>query len=60
MLWVWFVTTIQAFEREKTIHALDRAATVIGYLKLYITFISVFRTKRQQVFQEFDLLSISL
>jgi hypothetical protein len=27
---VWFEPTIPVFEREKTIHALDRAATVIG------------------------------
>jgi hypothetical protein len=27
---VGFELTIQAFEREKTVHALDRAATVIG------------------------------
>jgi hypothetical protein len=27
---VWFEPTIPAFEREKTVHALDRAATVIG------------------------------
>jgi hypothetical protein len=30
MPWVGFELTIPAFEREKTIHALDRAATVIG------------------------------
>jgi hypothetical protein len=28
---VGFEPTIQAFEREKTVHALDRAATVIGH-----------------------------
>jgi hypothetical protein len=27
---VWFEPTISAFEREKTVHALDRAVTVIG------------------------------
>jgi hypothetical protein len=28
--------TIAAFERAKTVHALDRAATVIGELKYYL------------------------
>jgi hypothetical protein len=31
MPWVGFEPTIPAFERAKTIHALDRAATVTGY-----------------------------
>jgi hypothetical protein len=31
MSWVGFEPTIPAFERAKTFHALDRAATVIGY-----------------------------
>jgi hypothetical protein len=30
MPWVGFEPTIPVFERAKTIHALDRAATVIG------------------------------
>jgi hypothetical protein len=30
MPWVGFEPTIQAFEPAKTVHALDRAATVIG------------------------------
>jgi hypothetical protein len=30
MSWVGFESTIPVFEREKTIHALYRAATVIG------------------------------
>jgi hypothetical protein len=30
MPYVGFETTIPAFERAKTVHALDRAATVIG------------------------------
>jgi hypothetical protein len=30
MTWVGFETTIPAFERTKTVHALDSAATVIG------------------------------
>jgi hypothetical protein len=30
MPWVGFETTIPVFERAKTVHALDRAATVIG------------------------------
>jgi hypothetical protein len=31
MLWVGFEPKIPAFERAKTVHALDRAATVIGW-----------------------------
>jgi hypothetical protein len=30
MPWMGFETTIPAFERAKTVHALDRAAIVIG------------------------------
>jgi hypothetical protein len=30
MIWVGFETTIPAFERAKTVHALHREATVIG------------------------------
>jgi hypothetical protein len=33
MSWVRFETTIPAFERAKTVHALERAATVIGALR---------------------------
>jgi hypothetical protein len=33
MPWVGFEPTIPAFERAKTVHALDAAATVIGWLK---------------------------
>jgi hypothetical protein len=33
MPWVGFELTIPAFERAKTVHALDRAATVIGSAK---------------------------
>jgi hypothetical protein len=32
---VGFETTIPEFERAKTVHALDHAATVSGYLKIY-------------------------
>jgi hypothetical protein len=35
MLRVGFEATTQAFEREKTVHALDRAATVIGSVYKY-------------------------
>jgi hypothetical protein len=31
---VGYEATIQAFEREKTFHALDRAATVLSYFAL--------------------------
>jgi hypothetical protein len=34
MPWVEFEPTIPAFEREKTVHALDRAATVICTFRL--------------------------
>jgi hypothetical protein len=28
---IWFEPTVPVFERAKTVHALNRAATVIGY-----------------------------
>jgi hypothetical protein len=34
---VGFELTIPAFERAKTVHAVDRAATVIGMYALYIS-----------------------
>jgi hypothetical protein len=36
MPWEGFETTIPAFERAKTVHALDSAATVIGEFELHI------------------------
>jgi hypothetical protein len=30
-----FEPTIPAFERAKTLHALDRAATVVGFFTIY-------------------------
>jgi hypothetical protein len=39
---VRFETTIPAFEQTKTVHALDRAATVIGRRNLYILKISIY------------------
>jgi hypothetical protein len=38
MSWVGFEPTIQASERVKTVHALDRAATVTGCLILFFFF----------------------
>jgi hypothetical protein len=38
---VRFELTIPAFERAKTLYALDRAAAVIGWLYLYHTFITL-------------------
>jgi hypothetical protein len=35
MPWVGFEPTIPVFERAKTVHALDRAATVIGRGNIY-------------------------
>jgi hypothetical protein len=35
MSWVGFEPTTQMFERTKTVHDWDRAATVIGLLILY-------------------------
>jgi hypothetical protein len=35
MPWVGFELTIPVFERAKMVHALDRAATVIGPVFLY-------------------------
>jgi hypothetical protein len=34
MRWVGFEPTILVFERAKTVRALDRAATVIGVIKI--------------------------
>jgi hypothetical protein len=39
MPWVGFEPKIPAFERAKRVHALDRAATVIGFLKDYEIYI---------------------
>jgi hypothetical protein len=36
MSWVGSEPTIPVLERAKTVHALDRAATVIGELKYYL------------------------
>jgi hypothetical protein len=33
MPWVWFESTTPAFERAKTVHALDRAATVVDLIR---------------------------
>jgi hypothetical protein len=33
MLWLGFEPTIPAFKRAKTVHTLDRAATVIGFFQ---------------------------
>jgi hypothetical protein len=33
MLWVGFEPTIPASERAKTVHTLDRAATVTGFIE---------------------------
>jgi hypothetical protein len=35
--WVWFETTIPAFERAKTVHSLDRAGIVIGVQIFYFS-----------------------
>jgi hypothetical protein len=40
MAYVAFETTIPASERAKTVHALDRAATVTGILRFYIYIIT--------------------
>jgi hypothetical protein len=42
--WVWFEPTIPAFERAKAVHALDRAATVIGDIRLTIYILLVLTT----------------
>jgi hypothetical protein len=36
MTWVGFEPTIPVLERAKTVHALDRAATLIGKISLYV------------------------
>jgi hypothetical protein len=35
MPWVEFEPTVPAFKQEKTVHALDRAATVIEIISVY-------------------------
>jgi hypothetical protein len=46
MAWVGFEPTITALERAKTVHVLDRSATVTGntevYCKLYVHYDSIF------------------
>jgi hypothetical protein len=37
MPWVGFEPTIPAFERAKTVHVLDRAATVFGVIAIELT-----------------------
>jgi hypothetical protein len=44
---VGFESTIPVFERAKTVYALDRAATVIGYELLK----GLFRTRKEVVLQ---------
>jgi hypothetical protein len=39
MLWVGFEPTILVFERAELVHALDRGATVIGFLRGYWSYI---------------------
>jgi hypothetical protein len=39
MPWVGFETIIPALERAKKFHALDRAATVMGFTLFYRTYI---------------------
>jgi hypothetical protein len=41
MPWVGFWLTIPVFERAKTVHALDRAATVIGPVRYYFHEINI-------------------
>jgi hypothetical protein len=38
---VEFESKIPAFERAKTVHALDRAATVIGYILLQYNYLRI-------------------
>jgi hypothetical protein len=45
---VGFEPTIPAFERAKTVHALDRAATVIGCVTETPAFLFVSTTNRTQ------------
>jgi hypothetical protein len=42
MPWAGFEPTIPAFKREKTVHALDRAATVISHIYLRLILILLF------------------
>jgi hypothetical protein len=40
---VGFEPMIPAFERAKTVHALDRAATVIGFSSIYVALLYSYR-----------------
>jgi hypothetical protein len=55
MPWMEFEPTIPAFERAKTVHALDRAATVIGLPTVYVVFFS--RALFNDVFQHRDYIA---
>jgi hypothetical protein len=58
-LWVGFEPTIPGFERAKTVHALDRAATVIGPHILYCIYItSTFLRFLYRIYQNPNILPV--
>jgi hypothetical protein len=51
-------TRIPVFEREKKLHALDRAATVIGFILYRLKYISVLSSRYFQVSQVVSSLEV--
>jgi hypothetical protein len=55
MLSVGFESTISVFDQAKTVHALDRAATVIGIFNLLVGKYCLHTIKEETIFGELDL-----
>jgi hypothetical protein len=49
---VGFEPTISAFERAKTVHALDRAATMICIISFYVTELNLSKEEYKNVLQQ--------
>jgi hypothetical protein len=55
MPWVGFETTIPAFEQAEIVHALDRAATVIGLINLGMQIHILKRTELLRMKMEWNI-----
>jgi hypothetical protein len=60
MPWVGFEPTIPEFERAKTVHALDRAAIVIGFFQFLLFLIGEFSSLTRKFFYFYSLVWIYL